>query len=95
MSDIKFEHALEKLEEIVALLESGDIPLEKSLAKYEEGLKLANICQKKLEVAKKKVEILTRTKDGKIKLEPFDSDEPENKNIKKKQKEEEIDDLFQ
>lgn len=71
MAEIKFEEALEKLEEIVSGLESGDISLEESLAKYEEGVKLVRLCQKKLNEAKKKIEILVKTKDGKIKAEPF------------------------
>jgi len=71
MAEVKFEQALEKLESIVTALESGDISLEDSLAKYEEGIKLVRMCQKKLGEAKKKIEILVKTKDGKIKLEPF------------------------
>ena len=47
------------------------ITLDDSLSKYEEGVKLVRLCQKKLEQAKKKIEILVKTKDGKIKIEPF------------------------
>ena len=71
MAEIKFEDALKKLEKIVEELEKGDLPLEDSLAKYEEGIKLSRICQKKLETAKKKVELLIKSKEGKFKLEPF------------------------
>ncbi|MFC1576401.1 exodeoxyribonuclease VII small subunit [Candidatus Omnitrophota bacterium] len=74
MAEMKFEDALKKLEDIVDGLESGDIPLDVSLAKYEEGVKLVRLCQKKLSEAKKKIEILVKTKDGKIKLEPFDEE---------------------
>ena len=73
--EIKFEEALKKLEEIVGQLESGDISLEGSLAKYEEGVRLVKLCQKKLEAAKKKIEILVKTKDGKIKIEPWTKSE--------------------
>jgi exodeoxyribonuclease VII small subunit len=69
--EIKFEEALKKLEEIVNQLESGDVSLDASLAKYEEGVKLVKLCQKKLENAKKKIEILVKTKDGKVKAEPW------------------------
>jgi len=69
--EMKFEEALKKLEGIVGQLESGDVSLEASLAKYEEGVRLVRLCQKKLELAKKKIEILVKTKDGKIKIEPF------------------------
>ncbi len=71
MAEIKFEDALKKLEKIVEELEKGDLPLEDSLAKYEEGIKLSRICQKKLETAKKKVELLVKSKEGKFKLEAF------------------------
>lgn len=74
MAEIKFEEALKNLEQIVEALEGGDVPLEESLAKYEEGVKLVKLCQKKLEQAKKKIEILVKTKDGKYKTEPFDDD---------------------
>lgn len=69
---MKFEDALKKLETIVSDLESGDISLDVSLAKYEEGVKLVRLCQRKLGEARKKIEILVKTKEGKIKIEPFD-----------------------
>ncbi len=72
MAEIKFENALKKLEKIVEELEKGDLPLEDSLARYEEGIKLSRICQKKLETAKKKVELLVKSKEGKLKLETFE-----------------------
>ena len=74
MAEITFEKALEKLETIVNNLESGDIPLEDALSKYEEGVRLVKLCQKKLEQAKKKIEILVKTKDGKVKIEPFEEE---------------------
>lgn len=75
MSDIKFEDALKKLEEIVENLESGEFGLDESLKKYEEGIKLIALCREKIENAKKKVEILIKTKDGKVKLEDFEKEE--------------------
>ena len=72
MAEVKFEDALKKLETIVSELESGDLSLDASLAKYEEGVKLVRFCQRKLGEAKKKIEILVKTKEGKIKIEPFD-----------------------
>jgi len=72
MAEIKFEDALKKLEKLVEDLESGELSLDESLAKYEEGVKLVRICQNKLEQAKKKIEILVKTKDGKIKIEAFE-----------------------
>jgi len=74
MVEIKFEEALKKLEKIVEGLEGGDLPLEESLLRYEEGVKLSRLCQKKLEAARKKVELLTKSKDGKYSLEDFEAE---------------------
>lgn len=72
MAEMKFEEALKKLEKIVADLEGGNLALDDSLEKYEEGIKLSKMCAKKLEVAKKKVEILLKSEDGSVELKPFD-----------------------
>ncbi len=88
MDEIKFEDAIRRLENIVEKLESGNLPLEDSLAKYEEGIRLSKICQKKLEVAKRKVEMLVKSKDGKVRLEPFEEDDIPKKKTKKKEDEE-------
>ena len=72
MAEMKFEEALKKLEQIVQELEDGDLPLDESLEKYEEGIKLSRICAKKLETAKKKVELLLKSEDGTFDLEAFD-----------------------
>ena len=79
MADVKFEDALKKLQNIVEHLEKGDISLDESLAKYEEGVKLAKLCQKKLDEAREKIEILVKSKDGKMKLEPFAQDTAKKK----------------
>ena len=76
--EIKFEKALEQLEKIVEDLESGNIPLEEALKKYEEGVRLSRACQQKLHQAEKKIEILTKTLDGSLKKEPFDLEAAEN-----------------
>jgi len=68
----KFEDALNKLEKIVSKLEEGDIPLEESLKLFEEGIRLSRFCNQKLDEAEKKVEILSRGKDGILKARPFD-----------------------
>lgn len=70
--EIKFEKALERLEKIVEELEGGDISLEDSLKKYEEGVKLSAVCQQRLAQAEKKIEVLTRSLDGTLKREEFD-----------------------
>ncbi len=83
MAEMKFEDALKKLEEIVEELEEGGLSLDESLARYEEGIKLSNLCTKKLEVAKKKVETLVKGADGKFTLKPFDESSLEGVAIKK------------
>ncbi len=71
MADMKFEDALKKLEKIVSDLEAGELSLDESLKKYEEGVKLSRLLSKELETARKKVEILVKKDDGKFDLEPF------------------------
>lgn len=71
MAEIKFEEALTKLEKIVDGLESGELPLEEAIAKYEEGMKLSKICSQKLEEAREKIEILVKSDKGKAKTLPF------------------------
>ncbi|MFA4909742.1 MAG: exodeoxyribonuclease VII small subunit [Desulfobacteria bacterium] len=77
MPEQKFEDAVKKLESIVTRLEDGDIPLEESLKLFEEGVKLSRFCSKKLDEAEKKVEILMKDKDGRLKPQPFDVKEEE------------------
>ena len=72
MAEIKFEDALKKLEKIVTDLEDGSLSLDDALGRYEEGIKLSRLCAKKLELAKKKVEILMKSEDGSVELKPFD-----------------------
>jgi exodeoxyribonuclease VII small subunit len=79
MAEMKFEDGLKKLEKIVNDLEAGDIPLDEALEKYEEGIKLSRMCAKRLELAKKKVEILLKSEDGSVELKPFDEEEAEEK----------------
>ena len=75
MAEKKFEAALARLEEIVADLEKGDLPLEQSLKLFEEGIKLSRLCSKRLDEAERKVEILLKDKNGEIRAEPFEEEE--------------------
>ena len=70
--ELPFEDALKRLEGIVESMESGDLPLETLLARFEEGTKLADECRKHLEDAEGKIEILMRQRNGRIKTEAFD-----------------------
>lgn len=68
----RFEDALNKLEKIVSKLEEEDIPLEESLKLFEEGIRLSQFCNQKLDEAEKKVEILLKGKNRMLKPHPFD-----------------------
>lgn len=59
---LKFETALAELEQIVGDMENADLPLEKLIERYEQGMRLVKICGDKLADAEQKVEILTRAK---------------------------------
>ncbi|MBD3379044.1 MAG: exodeoxyribonuclease VII small subunit [Candidatus Omnitrophica bacterium] len=73
MKETSFEKALENLERTVDELEAGELSLDDSLKKYEEGVKLARMCQEKLEKAKKRIEKLVKD-DGKFSTEPLDEE---------------------
>jgi exodeoxyribonuclease VII small subunit len=68
-----FEESVAQLEQIVAAIESGQIGLEESLAKYEQGMALVKRCRAILDSAEKRIEQLTETKDG-VKAEAMDAD---------------------
>ncbi|MBI1955420.1 MAG: exodeoxyribonuclease VII small subunit [Acidobacteria bacterium] len=70
-----FEQGLERLEQIVKELEQGDLPLERALELFEEGMKLSNHCRRQLEDAENKVELLLKKADGKVVAEPFPQEE--------------------
>ena len=68
-----FEESLDELEALVERMESGDLALEESLSAFERGIALTRTCQKALQTAQQKVDILTaRTPDAAT--EPFDDD---------------------
>ena len=69
MAQEKFQDLLKRLEKIVEELESGKLPLEDSLKRYEEGVKLSVACAKLLETAQKKIEVLTKREPGGFNLE--------------------------
>ncbi len=66
-----FEESLKKLDEIVAALESGNLPLEDSIKLFEEGVQLSAVCKQELETAEGKVQILIKQRDGSMKPEAF------------------------
>lgn len=72
MAEPSFEEAMKRIEAIVADLEKTDIPLEEALTRFEEAVKLAKICHRKLDEAEKKVSKLVGSEDGGFALEPFE-----------------------
>ena len=67
----EFEDCLQRLEKIVQELEKGEVPLEKSLTLFEEGMQLSATCHKELQQAEGKVEILLK-QNGKLQAESFE-----------------------
>ena len=73
-----FERSLARLEEVVRRLESPQLSLDEAMKLFEEGVVLSRECQKQLEEAEGRVEILLKKADGKLAAEPFEP-EPEGK----------------
>ena len=67
----KFEECLQRLEKIVDELEKGEVPLERALQLFEEGVDMTRSCRKELDEAEGKVEILLK-RNGKLQPEPFE-----------------------
>ena len=63
---MKFEAALKRLEEIVRELEKGELSLDESLAKYEDGIKIYRRCLELLEGAEKRLKIFARDENGRL-----------------------------
>lgn len=70
-----FESSLEALEQIVRQLEEGDLPLEKSLELFEQGIRLSRECQERLGQAERRIEILLRDNQGRPVVSEFASEE--------------------
>lgn len=77
MKQQSFEKAMERLEEIVTLLENGKASLDESLAIFEEGVALVTFCNEKLTEAEQRVRVLVEDKDGTAKEVPFTASEAE------------------
>ena len=69
-----FEEQMEELEKIVSELEKGDLNLDVSVTKFEEGIKISKECNKTLEEAEKKITMLVN-KDGEIEEKEFKTEE--------------------
>ena len=78
--EANFEQAMQRLEKIVEEMESGELPLEELIVRYEEGMKLVKVCQERLASAEQRIEIITRNSAGKPvvkKFEPAAAAQPE------------------
>jgi exodeoxyribonuclease VII small subunit len=72
MAKKTFEMAMKQLEQIVQDLETGDMPLEKAIKKFEEGIQISKYCSEKLDESEKRITLLMRDSDGKKVFEtPF------------------------
>jgi exodeoxyribonuclease VII small subunit len=71
MAKLTFEIAMKQLEQIVQELESGNLSLEDSIKKFEEGIKLSKFCSAKLDETEKKITLLLKDQDGNVIEKPF------------------------
>ncbi len=72
-----FERSLTRLEEVVRRLENANLSLDEAMKLFEEGVELSRECQKQLEQAEGRVEVLLKKADGKITAEPFEPEADE------------------
>ena len=70
-----FEQSLEELEKIVKQLEDGDLPLEKSLELFENGVKLSRECRERLTNAERRIEVLMKDSNGNLSVESVETPE--------------------
>ena len=75
MEKIKFEKAMERLEEILRELENGELSLDEALGAYDEAVKLVKVCSERLSEAETRVKMLVKGADGSISDVPFDKNE--------------------
>ena len=70
-NDLPFEDALEQLEALVREMESDQVPLDDLIKNYEEGTRLYRVCEKRLDEAQGRIEIIRKKRNGEHVLEPF------------------------
>jgi exodeoxyribonuclease VII small subunit len=75
MAKKTFEQSLKQLEQVVQELEAGDLPLEKAIKKFEEGIQLSKFCSQKLDEIEKKITVLMEDSEGNIVEQPFISED--------------------
>jgi exodeoxyribonuclease VII small subunit len=71
-AELNFESAMDRLEKIVEQMESGKLPLEDLIVRYEEGMNLVKVCQERLAKAEQKIEIIAHNSAGKAIVKDFE-----------------------
>jgi len=71
---LTFEEALKRLEDVVDTLESGEVPLEKAIDLFQDGMLLSQVCSQKLDKVEQKIETLLEGSDGLV-VKPFELEE--------------------
>jgi exodeoxyribonuclease VII small subunit len=71
MAQKTFEQSMKQLERIVQELEDGDLPLEKAIKKFEEGIKLTKLCSEKLDETEKKISVLLKNSESQMVEKPL------------------------
>ena len=71
-AELNFEGAMDRLEKIVEQMESGKLPLEDLIVRYDEGMNLVKVCQERLAEAEQKIEIIARNSAGKAIVSDFE-----------------------
>jgi exodeoxyribonuclease VII small subunit len=79
MAKKTFEQSLKELEKIVQELESGDLPLEEAVKKFEQGIQLSKFCSEKLDETERRITMLVKNSQGEISEQPFVSEEGSSK----------------
>ena len=85
---LNFEKAMDRLEAIVEQMESGKLPLEELIVRYEEGMGLVKVCQERLASAEQKIEIIARTSAGKPVVKDFEPSADTSTNDESNEREE-------
>jgi len=70
-----FEKSMEQLETIIKELEGGDLPLEKAIERFEEGIKLSKFCSDKLDETEKRISVLMQEIDGCLQEVPYEAED--------------------
>ena len=86
-AELNFEKAMERLETIVEQMESGKLPLEDLIVRYEEGMNLVKVCQERLTSAEQKIEIIARNSAGKPVMKDFEPVAESSNDVKGEEKE--------